>query len=121
MVWNIFQEKKPCYCRLPSESTSTSGADIHRQVVGVVVLAQIADDSQNVRLVDYLISTNSVPERPWHAPDTGLETVLDFSILGMDLSSLRAIYTSLNRRPVRSKLGEALFSSFLGRGRLRDR
>merc|ERR1719490_338039 len=113
MVRNSFQEKS-LYCRLPSESASASGADIPRQVVRVVVLAQIANDTQTICLVDHLISTNSVPERPGHAPDTGLETVLDFSILGMDLSSFRALYTSLNRRPVNSKLCKTLLSGFLG-------
>merc|ERR1719430_2264039 len=117
MVWNIFQRENTCFClfcHLPSESASVSGADIPRQVVRVVVLAQITNDSQPVCLVDHLISTNSVPEGPGHTIDTGLETVLDFPILSMDLSSLRAIYTGLNRRPVNSKLGEAFLSGFLG-------
>merc|ERR1719430_2443867 len=119
MVWNIFQRENTCFClfcHLPSESASVSGADIPRQVIRVVVLAQIANDSQRVCLVDHLISTNSVPEGPGHTPDTGLKTVSDFSILGMDLSSFRAIDTSLNGCPVYSKLGKALLSSFLGFG-----
>merc|ERR1719430_624035 len=119
MVWNIFQRENTCFClfcHLPSESASVSGADLPRQVIRVVVLAQIANDSQHVCLVDHLISANSVPERPGHTIDTGLKTVLDFSILGMDLSSFGAIDTSLNRCPVYSKLGKALLSSFLGFG-----
>merc|ERR1711962_1936470 len=96
-----------------SSSTSFSGADIARQVARVVVLAQIANNSQPVSLVDHLISSNSVPERPGHTPNAWFQVVLDLSVLSVDLCSLRAINTSLNRSPINSKLSKALGSGFL--------